>query len=347
MSVFSTLIDLVSGEHCRIPLEDVSSEILSAILRQHDGRLLDRFANEVLGVEGTDYQLQTRVQYRLPSHGITIPDMVLQNGRHLIFVENKVKSPEGKGQLIRYRDVLLTVCGQKTPHLRYCTLHLDPKSIPDVDFAQLRWVNIARFLKQHEPGDLAYEFLDFLEEKEIANMNGFNIVDMAAMVRFKKITSVIETCLTDRPVQELRREFGDVKHNGSGMRSAYSNLPEHNRIAVYVENVIDVKEYSELLIAFQFESMTGLAIPVLVTQLYCDRNASVVDQLISRARDSTDFDVFDEPYGILIYREEPIWQFKDPDSQLMAIQDWFIDSIAMFTRFREETKTIPWKRPSA
>lgn len=100
------------------------------------------------------------------------------------------------------------------------------------------------------------------------------------------------------------------------MKSAYLHLPKHNRISVYTENVIDVKEYSELLIAFQFESMTGLAIPVLVTQLYCDRDDSVVDQLMSRARDSTDFDVVDEPYGILIYREEPIWQFKDLDSQL-------------------------------
>lgn len=47
---------------------------------------------------------------------------------------------------------------------------------------------------------------------------------------------------------------------GLPTRSAYLHLPEHNRIAVYTENVIDVEEYSELLIAFQFESMTGLAI---------------------------------------------------------------------------------------
>lgn len=164
-NIFINLLNLYSRNNNGIntPIEDFTTEIFASILTK-DNELLTTFMNEVLLVEGCNFKIETQQKYYLQNDIDCIVDVVIHNQDTLCFLENKVNSPEGYRQLERYKKVLEQFQKQKNIHLRYCTKHYDLKQITDINFHQIRWQDIHRFLLDHDDDSMIADFFGLPKE---------------------------------------------------------------------------------------------------------------------------------------------------------------------------------------
>ncbi len=137
--------------------------ISNQLLRRMSG---DRLASD--DIEVGAFEVTTQVDTH---HGT--PDLLIDNGNHLICVEVKVDSDFAHDQLLRYRR-MLDECGRDSTTL--ATLTRYPHALgaggcqPDVT---IRWHEIADILERSHPRQsvgkyLIVEFVDFLKHRGIA-----------------------------------------------------------------------------------------------------------------------------------------------------------------------------------
>lgn len=346
MGLFSSLLSLFpSGQ--KTPKEDFTSEILVGVLGQNQA-LLDRFVNDVLKVAGDSYSIQTRKRYRRANGRAIVPDVIIKNNEHLIFLENKVHASEGEDQLLSYRDVLVEMGKQRRRevHLRYCTKFLDEKDVEGVDFAQIRWFDVARFLSETgtaNQSSLIDEFVAFLEEESMARLSGFTIEDLAAMVRFANVLQLMEQVLSDDVEKEILSLFGSPK---KGTPEFGTQLKRFNRFARWVNGIIGNGD-SEVLVAFRFERLEpSAAIPMLNAQIWLRDTNDVCQQVREAAENRGDFTRISSPGdGQLTLRyETPLVDYVGREDQVNAIQEWFLSSLRKIDGFRRASRDeLPWK----
>ena len=322
-------------------MEDYASEILGGIL-QYDQSLLDRYVNQLLGVSGSKFLVSTRRSFVLDEDSRVIPDLIFENPDHIIFQENKVFSSEGREQLNSYARLLQERHRKtgKVVHLRYCTAAYTERSIDLLDFQRLRWIDVARFLSDVPHSDLITDFVAFMEETAMANLNGFEMEDLASMVRIHRLIPTIEACLSGSVESELQKIFGEIKW---GHRQWYRQLTEFKRYPIWSEGVIGAG-YSEVLLAVQFERVSDeSAIPTLVGQLWANGNEYVSRQLAARARSNGHFThISGEDDWVYLCHETDLAQFVGMSDQINQIQNWFIQAVHDIDAFRKNNQDLPW-----
>ena len=94
--LFVNLLRLYSSHRKKTPWEDFFTEVLAGVL-QSDQQLLNDYAHEILKLPEDQFSLLTQARY-----SDSIIDMVFVGKRCICFVENKIDSPEGYGQLSKY-----------------------------------------------------------------------------------------------------------------------------------------------------------------------------------------------------------------------------------------------------
>lgn len=98
--LFINLLKLYSSYRKNTPREDFFTEVLAGVL-QSDQQLLNDYAREVLKLPEDQFSLTTQARY-----SDSVIDMVFEGKRCICFVENKIDSPEGYGQLSKYAQLL-------------------------------------------------------------------------------------------------------------------------------------------------------------------------------------------------------------------------------------------------
>lgn len=119
---------------------------------ENDQEVLNLFVNEVIKVEGSNFNINSQKKYNLPEDINCIIDIVIENDEVVCFVENKIDSGEGTRQLERYSEVLKGIKDTegKKVFLRYCTKYYDKKDVSFIDFSQYRWSDVYSFFEKYK-----------------------------------------------------------------------------------------------------------------------------------------------------------------------------------------------------
>ncbi len=216
MSLFGRLIRLRSDQRC--PLEDFHTEIVASVLA-NDSMLTLAWIRE-LGItkilRADKIAVTTQVSFG-PIEGIhdvgSRPDIVINisgEGRHeIIFVESKVGSPEGNGQLQKYIDHLSVCKAVDRRTLVFITRGYEPKedlANTDVQFLQTRWFEFHRFLNARKPkSDTTRELLQFMKENNMSQANRFTAIDLIALTNHGNAQSLMEATLGERIAERFMK----------------------------------------------------------------------------------------------------------------------------------------------
>lgn len=144
------------------------------------------------------------------------PDMMIRirNGerQEIVFVESKVGSREGRGQLSKYRDHLLAVQGVDRCSLIFITRDYEPKgNFPDegVKFVQTRWADFYRFLaNRNSRSDTIRELLQFMKENNMSQSNRFTVIDLVALTNHSHARSLMEATMGEDIATLFQKQTG-------------------------------------------------------------------------------------------------------------------------------------------
>lgn len=345
MSVFNNLLHLYKTNGAsNQPTEDFCTECLAGILRS-DHKLFKEFVNQILQLPADEpYKIYTQRTYYTEEGDQGIVDMVFESESYFCFLEMKVESGEGTGQLKKYGQILseLSTTKQDT-YLRYCSLYIDNKK-GNKNFNQFRWVDIADFLKPKiYENKLINEFYNFLKEKKMAGNERFNHEDLMGLKVYGDIAEKVKEVFS--LVEKKLETFGRVQ----GGLNASSQITNHNRWATFCNGVIG-KKGSEILVSFDFKGIRYPDEPVLAVQLFVNRkNTSYTEFTEVSATNYQDkkFEGKDihavREHGVHIRFEKPIALFFSEEPQLQIMSQWVEERLIEIRHFIEEHPNLPWR----
>ncbi|MEX0772360.1 MAG: hypothetical protein WD038_04285 [Balneolales bacterium] len=361
-SLFARLLKLYGNGSTNRPTEDFCTECLAGIL-QSDQSLLNEFVWQVLnikslegwqdsGTKPTDdnkqtgnFRVVTRKHYPDNWGNSRYPDMVFTSDEVLCFLEIKVDSGEGEGQLKGYKEILDMQDAQSINCLRYCTKYIDEKDEVE-GFEQFRWADVAVFLRQYEDGNqLIQAFLEFLKEKQMAGNERFTNEDMIALKQFGDVISKVQQVF-----ESVEKKLSSCFGNHSKSKSLFTEkIASKQRLAIWRENVINDKAWSEVLIAFNFKGSELTENPVLSVNLWVSDKVACFDTFDKAANKFIELTngekaVFDRSdIGAGLKFAKPLSDFLEKEHQLDAMRIWIEGSIEKLQNFKEETENeIEW-----
>ncbi len=243
MALFRKLLSL----HGKItPEENFFTEVFVAVLNRNEG-LLSEFLRRFLNYseQYDSVRIESQVSFtRLPEHDMgSRPDVVIQifteeaDVYDVVFIESKLGSSEGKNQLSRYADHLVEdFGGSRQRHLVYITSYFDPKESPmgvsdgRVKFAQIRWNQFYRLLKDFRQDALVDEMALFMEENGMAEETQLLPGDLFAMTAFSRLTDFMMNSLDG----EVRAKFTSVLGvPPAPVKDMINNLRAHKRLMLF------------------------------------------------------------------------------------------------------------------
>lgn len=343
MNAFKRLLNLYqkSGKD-RTPTEDFCTECLSGIL-ESDRELLDRFVKEVLNIpSGEPFRLFTQETYFLDGEMIRV-DLVFESLSWLCFLEMKVQSTEGDGQLERYREFLThpRIHQDKKTALRYCTLYLDLKEGLEEDelFEQFRWKDIANFLSVNkESNQLVHEFYQFLKEEKMAGNERFTYQDLIGLQSYGELTSKVDEIL-QLIQKELKSRFGKT----SGGVNNTGQVKTHGRLAIWCEGILG--DWSEVLAAFRFSGSRVTNGPQLMVQLWISKNNDAFNDFRKAVSVLDDYSFTEdmEAHGGAVRFEKPLADFIESENQIGEIKKWITEKLDALSQLKAKTGNLNWK----
>ncbi len=234
----SLLRKLVQLHRASVPLENFFTEVVGHLLLAHPalcrlwlsnvGLVEVRGERRVVGVK-TQPNLAALEHHReasRPDIEIELSDGVTGARPDVIFVESKVASGEGSGQLRRYAEQLAALgrAGRRT--LLYVTRDYDPKDpeaiidgvggsqkTVEVRFVQSRWSDFYRSLAEYQTSlqgagsELIAEVMTFMEEQGMARAHRLSGMEIEAISRLHRVLSIMEETCADATAQ-LRQFAG-------------------------------------------------------------------------------------------------------------------------------------------
>lgn len=189
--MFNELLKLYKRHSQKTPLEDFTTELVYGVIDSVD-EIKNDFIENFLGLEKGNYFIKTQVTYNLEDDHNCIVDVVIEGEGTLCFIENKVNSQEGYRQLDRYIKVLdfKKAEGLKTKMV-YCTKYSEEKGKEGHDFLQIRWYQIADFLKTYKKEKLVENLINYLKKNKMAQDLAINVNHFAAMESMQETLNVI------------------------------------------------------------------------------------------------------------------------------------------------------------
>ncbi|RZL60173.1 MAG: hypothetical protein EOO93_15125 [Pedobacter sp.] len=255
MNLFLSLINLYRTNGLKTPLEDFTTEIFVNILINNE-EVRRRFIKDILKIDGDGFTVSSQENFHFNKNGRTYCkiDIVFRNENSICFLENKVHSNEGFGQLTNYADLLDELNQYENTYLRFCTkFYQDKAHITKHNFMQFRWCNVANFLSAWKEQELINTFLEFLEINQMGNSTDFTLQEVLALENFNTALLKMDAYL-DKLKPKFTSMFGDIK-----MAKNMSQIREHTRHVFWKEYLFG-EYYSELGVGFKFTTYPHLTV---------------------------------------------------------------------------------------
>lgn len=331
--MLNQLLNLYRKHSSKTPLEDFTTEVFVGILNLEED-IKQSFIQDFLKLPEENYRLMTQVKYELENDQNCIIDFVLEGEKSICFIENKVNSKEGYRQIERYCKVLniLNDTDIET-HLFYCTKYFDKKELDEHNFKQIRWFQIAKFLKKYKENKFIENFLDFLKTHNMAQGLTINAKDFVTLGNLQETINLINGHL-DRVKPIFKTTFNSKKIS-DGLST--SQIKKHNRMIYYLSDIISTKGWSELKYGFQFDT------PSIYVSIYVDKSNPDYKNLIDAVKLMTNFKVVTYDKGGSIILKKDISVFLNDEQADTKISDWFKDSFKQFEELIRNTPNLDWK----
>lgn len=333
--MLNQLFKLYRKQRTKTPLEDFTTEVFVGLLNLED-EIKNKFLYEFLELPISDYILKTQVHYSLKDDRDCIVDFIIESGDIVCFMENKVNSKEGYRQLERYGKVLKTYAenGYQTK-LIYCTKYFDKKEYEHHNFGQIRWFNIAKFLKQFSENVLANEFVNFLTSKDMEQELTFDAKDFLTLENLQNILKTINNYL-DRVKPIFISTF--KTSSKISIAASTSQIIKHNRLIYYFQDIYGEQGWSELKYGFQLNN------PAIYVGIWIDKSNEQFESFV-KVIDSieTDFIINKRSNGISIELKKEISTFLNDEESDSKISNWYKDSFNEFAEFIKSTPELKWK----
>lgn len=340
MNIFTRLLKLYKNNSDKTPKEDFTTEIFVGILEK-DSELLDDYVNNFLNIEGIGFEVFSQSYYTLDTPSDCRIDMVIENGHKLIFIENKVDSIEGNGQLEKYSNYLKQI-EDKECHLFYCTKVIEEKDIKFPKFSQFIWKDIYHYYKNANiETELMIEFLEFLEEEDIVMNKKFNFTDMVVMENMVETIAKMDEVLNETSKHlKSKLEIGCIKHSARS-----TQIGRNHMYSTYTHKILKGNGYSDVSANFNFNK-DEYEVPHLELKLYIDTKSEYLDKFKKAVNDEILGDelegyVYDN--GVTIWIAEPIQDFLSSETQVEDMKFWFKKQIEIMAKFKNETPDFGWK----
>lgn len=334
--MFNNLYKLFHRKTTKTPKEDYSTEIFKNVL-EYDPNLLKRFCQNFLKLTSENYIIETQKFYPLEGAQNCFVDMVIMGEKDICFIENKVDSKEGFKQLERYSSILNKLQKENyNTKLVYCTKTFDPKEHQENYFKQISWSELAEFLKQNNHNKVTNGFLEFLKKQNMTNDFNLENRHLISLENFKETLDLMDFILEDAR-NRGHKYFGyiDSFTNGKDFRR---ELNDHNRYCIAICNILEGKEYSELLISVEMDGFLNV-------QLYVDinnpnhenfkKNVSTVEHAFESKTK--------EAIGSHIYNKVHLGAFLGKENAAELIGLWFENNFKQLHKFILECENLNWK----
>lgn len=332
MNLFVSLLKLYRSNGLKTPLEDFTTEILVNIL--HGNAIIrNRFVNELLKIQGDEFSVSSQETFSFLQDGRSSCkiDMVFRNEESICFLENKVHSGEGFGQLSNYCKVLDDLKQYEKTYLRFCTKYYQDKAhINEHDFKQFRWCNIANFLSSWSDQGLIRTFLEFLEINKMGNSTDFTLQEILALENFNPALSKMDAYL-DKLKPRFRSMFGEFK-----MAKNMSQIREHTRHVFWKEYLFD-SHYSELGVGFKFTTYPHLTVWIWTPE----ENPKLDDfkKLLANVNEG-----FNNGSTYLEFIK-PMSDFISSENMEEDIENWFVETFNKIKKLAELYPDLEWHLP--
>jgi hypothetical protein len=358
MSLFGKLIQLHSDEHRR--LEDFHTEIVAHVLAS-DSDLTLRWLRK-LGVtqlrEADEVAVSTQQEFE-PIDGLhssgSKPDMTIRirKGSHIevVFIESKVGSEEGQGQLSRYIDQLHALPGVDKRSLVFITRDYEPKdNLSDgiVRFFQARWSDFYHSLHGLEsPSDTIRELRKFMQENNMSQSNRFTAIELLALTNHHRARSLMDATMWEN----VGKKFAKVCGAAGSATKAMSQLRIHNR---YVMVAGHGEGYQiEFLLGYWFPDERPSDSPEVGMHIYVNPRAaerpaiaqamlkfSEASKVAERKWDNWDLGNDREWAGVGC--SVSLEDFLAKKNHVAAIAKWFEELLDDAAAFRKQNPKLPW-----
>lgn len=356
--MFTDLFKLYDSASRNTPKEDFTTEAFRGVLAVDPTRV-DAFVNEVLKVVGSGFSVETQKSY--PG---SIVDMVFysKSSETLIFLENKVDSQEGYGQLAKYAALLSDpkYHSEKTVSkvfLGYCTHFLDIKLENDYfpltsqQFRSFQWKDIYHFIGSNPlfvNEYVANSFLKYLEFNDMSRSSDFNLDDLVAMRAFPDTLKIMHECC-DRVTPKFVGFFGATKNITNS--HIIKHLTWWNRFALSSEN-LSSEGYAEVLACFLLGN-DKFDKPTVCALLYVGREHPEFDTIVASMK-AYSFDkkyleeifISENKWGVTVSFKKPLSHFLGVNDQQSVIQAWFEERLTALREYTEASQMdFAWKIP--
>ncbi|MCB0462833.1 MAG: PD-(D/E)XK nuclease family protein [Flavobacteriaceae bacterium] len=305
----------------KIPLEDFNTEVFANILKMYP-KVCEDFCLNFLKLPLDNYIIKTQYHQFIASQKPNcIIDLVLIGDSNICFLESKVESIEGDEQLLRYEMALIENHSEKGKYLLYCTKYSDPKKVDlirnTVSFNQIRWYQIAKFLKQYKENPIIKSYLEFLNQYKMSQDNTLKSENLIAMENMRKTIEIVEF-----HIENSKHAFIELFGGTSLNKNAnWDQIKDKNRVCYYKDNILKTEKnaWSEILYAIEFGELK------MTSQIYVDKNhesyQDFVDLKVPENFKKVEFD-----FGAAIQLQEELGKYLNNIYADKHIQDWFIDS---------------------
>jgi hypothetical protein len=334
MTVFDRLLKLYKTNCIKTPLEDFTTEILTSILAS-DQLMLDAFVNEILMIEGSRFSINSQEHFisELGVQNCRV-DVVIRNESVLCFLENKIHSSEGHQQLIRYNKILEKYADSRFTYLRYCTKFYDKKELICHNFLQLRWQNIAEFLKKWKHVELVKPYLEFLKDHQMNADTSFSATDLVALENMNSLIGKMEIYN-----QKIKPIFENVFGKAKDVNN-FKQIKDHSRF-VFIKEFLFGSGYNEIGVGFDFKNAPSVVVWIWCSehnnhaQLFQDSLTTLISKegLITNQKD-------------WLGSSAPISFFMGAEDVEHAIEEWFVKSFEIFKNYARSTPQLHWNFPT-
>lgn len=333
--MLNNLYKLYLRNTTKTPLEDFTTEALGGILK-FDANLIEKFAFEFLEIPNFSYEVKTQVKYDLIDDPNCIIDMVLESDNVICFIENKVNSSEGHRQLDRYCKVLDEYAknGYQT-YLYYCTKYHDPKTIKTHNFKQIRWFQIAKFLKPFCENSLIQDYLNFLKLKDMSQDLTINTKDLLTIENLFDTMSILKGYM-ERAKPVFTETFKSDLKVSDGFNA--TQIIKHKRMIYYYKDIIATGGWSELKYGFQTSSSN------IYVGIWIDKTNSQYKLFKEHfANSDFNFELKDYPNGFAVELKSSLNKYLNDENADSEISIWFNNAFANFAYLIKQMSNINWK----
>lgn len=331
--MLNQLLGLYKKHQTNTPLEDFTTEVFVGLLNMEDN-IKNSFITDFLKLPKDDYRLKTQKKYSLKNDIDCIVDLVIESESRICFIENKVNSKEGSRQLERYGRVLDTFSENNfETKLFYCTKYSDNKTYIKHDFKQIRWYQIAKFLKTYKENNFVNQFINFLIKHDMAQELTLNAIDFITLENIQSTLNIINDYL-DR----VKPVFEQTFNTKCSITTSTSQIIKHNRLIYMAKDILGDYGYSEIKYGFQLNK------PKIYIGLWIDKSNNQFEEFNKITdRLSEDFKIYKPVNGTAIELKKEISVFLNDEEADTKIADWYKKSFSRFAELINSENQLEWK----